>query len=171
MKQQKQNHLKEEQVIWAVIDEHELTGEDRQHLLECQLCSGKVARFKAELQELGENARMSVPPQTRTIRLPIEEPAKPSAKSSWLPSFAAAALAGFILFFYFLGTETMTPRMIALQSPESFMEDEYLMDEIFEMVENPFSDVIYEITGENGGYDDEFLQFIIPDDTQDDFQS
>jgi hypothetical protein len=44
------------------------------------------------------------------------------------------------------------------------------MDEIFEMVENPLSNELYQLVGENDGFDDEFLQFVIPD-IQDDFQS
>ncbi len=170
MKPQNQAHLNEEQITWAVIDEKELTGEDRQHLLECQLCNRKVEQFKSELQELGENARLSVPPLTKNIMLPSEEVTPASSKSSWLPTFGAAAMAGLVLFFYFLGMESMSPRLPALQSPEIVLEDEYLMEEIFEMVENPFSDVLYEIIGDNGGFDEEFLQFVVPD-VQEDFQS
>jgi hypothetical protein len=171
MKSQNQAHLKEEQVIWAVIDEKELTGEDQQHLLECQLCKRKVEQLKAELQEIGETAMVSVPPLTKNITLPPEEVVQASYKSRWLPSFGAAAMAGLVLFVYFLGMETtMSPRFIALQSPDTPMEDEYLMEEIFEMVENPLSDALYQITGDNGGFDEDFLEFIVPD-IQEDFQS
>ena len=170
MKSQNQAHLNEEQITWAVIDEKELTGEDRQHLLECQLCNRKVEQFKSELQELGENARLSVPALTKNVTLPREEVNPASYKSSWLPTFGAAAMAGLVLFFYFLGMEAMSPRLPVLLSPEIVLEDEYLMDEIFEMVENPFSDVLYEIIGDNGGFDEEFLQFVVPD-VQEDFQS
>ncbi len=79
-------------------------------------------------------------------------------------------MAGLVLFFYFLGMEAMSPRLPVLLSPEIVLEDEYLMEEIFEMVENPFSDVLYEIIGDNGGFDEEFLQFVVPD-VQEDFQS
>ena len=170
MKSQNQSHLDEKQIIRAVIDEKELAGEDRQHLLECQHCNDKVAWFKDELQEFGDNVRVSVPPLTKNIILPREEATPVSYKSSWLPSFGAAAMAGLVLFFYFLGMETMSPRLTPLQSPEALLEDEYLMEEIFEMVENPFSDSLYEIIGDNGGFDEEFLEFIVPD-IQEDFQS
>jgi hypothetical protein len=170
MKSENQAHLSEEQIIRAVIDEKELAGEDRQHILECQLCNNKINQFQAELQELGENARLSVPPMTKNITLPSAEGTPASYKSRWLPSFGAAAMAGLVLFFYFLGMEAMSPRLTPLQNPEALLEDEYLMEEIFEMVENPFSDVLYEITGDNSGFDEEFLQFIVPD-VQEDFQS
>ena len=170
MKSQNQTHLKEEQIIWAVIDEKELAGADRNHLLECQLCNKKVEQIKDELQELGENSRLSVPSLTKNIILPPEEPTLVSHKSSWLSSFGVAAMAGLVLFFYFLGMETMTPRLTPFQSSEALLEDESLMDEIFQMVENPLSDELYEITGENGGFDEEFLQFVVPD-IQEDFQS
>ena len=171
MKSQNQAHLREEQIIWAVIDEKELAGEDRQHLLECQLCNNKVASFREELQGLGEKAMVSVPPLTKNIILPSGESTPESYRSRWLPSFGAAAMAGLVLFFYFLGMEsTMSPRFIALQSPDIPMEDEYLMEEISEMVENPLSDALYLITGDNGGFDEDFLEFVVPD-IQEDYQS
>ena len=170
MKSQIQAHLKEEKIIWAVIDENELAGEDRQHLLECQLCSRKVEQFKEELQGFGENARSTVPVLTKVITLPRKKPNTENHKSSWLPSFGAVAMAGLILFFYFLGIESMSPVYTPLQSPGISLEDEYLMDEISEMVENPLSDELYEITGENGGFNEDFLQFVVPD-IQEDFQS
>ena len=170
MKSQNQSHLNEEQIIRAVIDEKDLTGEDRQHLLDCRLCKSKVALFKDDLQELGDDAKVSVPPLTKNISLPGDEATSLSYKSRWLPSFGVAAMAGLVLFFYVLGLETMSPKFIALQSPEDLLEDEYLMEDILEMVENPLSESIYEITGVNGGFDEEFLQFVVPD-VQYDFQS
>ena len=170
MKSQNQAHLNEEQIILEVIDEEELAGADRQHLLECRLCNKKVAWFRDELQELGENAGLSVPPMTKNITLPREELTPVSHKSSWLPFFGVTAMAGLVLFFYFLGMESMSPRLTPFQSSEALLEDEYLMEEIFQMVENPLSDELYEITGDNGGFDEEFLQFVVPD-IQEDFQS
>jgi len=170
MKSERQAHLNEEQIIGAVIDEKELTGEDRQHLLECRICHGKIEHLRDELQELGENARLSVEPMRKNITLPREEPASAGFRLGWFPSFGVVAMAGLVLFVYFLGMESMSPQLTALQSYETLLEDEYLMEEIFEMVENPLSDELYRLTGENGGFDDEFLQFVVPD-IQEDFQS
>ncbi|MFC1843992.1 hypothetical protein ACFLZ5_04305, partial [Thermodesulfobacteriota bacterium] len=91
-------------------------------------------------------------------------------KSSWLPTFGAAAMAGLVLFFYFLGMESMSPGLTPYQSTELLLEDEYLMEEISEMVENPLSETLYEITGDTGGFDEDFFQFMIPD-IQEDLQS
>ena len=45
------------------------------------------------------------------------------------------------------------------------------MQEIADLVEDPLSDEMYEITGEdNAGFEDGFIEFVVPD-TQDDFQS
>jgi hypothetical protein len=167
---QNQVHLNEDMIVGAVIDDNELTGKQRQHLLECRFCHGKVEQFKSELQEFGENTRLSAPPLTKNIILPSDEPDPASYKSSWLPSFGAAVMAGLVLFFYFLGMESRSLRFTPLQSPGISLEDENLMEEIFEMVENPLSDELYQITGDNGGFDEEFFQFIIPD-IQEDFQS
>ena len=165
-----QNHLEEDRIILAVIDQKDLTEADQHHLQECEHCNGKVIQLKEELLGLGENARQSVPQMSKNIVLPREEQSHVRSNSSWFPSFAAAAIAGLVLFVYFLGMESMTPRMMTLQNPDALLEDEYLMEEIYEMVESPFSDELYEITGGNGGFDDEFLQFIVPD-IPEDFQS
>jgi hypothetical protein len=163
-------HLTEEQLIMAVVDEQELTGEHRLHLAECQLCNAKVEQFREELQLFGENSRSTVPPMTRTITLPDEEPASATSSSSWLPSFGAAVMAGLVLFFYFLGMETMSPTIPAFQSAEDLLAEEYLMDEIFQMVENPLSDELYQLTGDNTGFDEEFMEFVVPE-VQEDYQS
>ena len=170
MKSQNQIHLNDDMIVRAVIDDKELTGKQRQHFLECRFCYKKVEQLKSELQEFGENTRLSAPSLTKNIILPSDEPNQTSYKSSWLPSFGAVVMAGLVLFFYFLGMEARFSKFTPLQSPEISLEDENLMEEIFEMVENPLSDVLYEITGDNGGFDEEFLQFVVPD-VQEDFQS
>jgi hypothetical protein len=76
------------------------------------------------------------------------------------------------MFFYFMSMEIMPrPGLITMQSQENLLEDESLMRQISEMVENPLSDDMYEISGENGvDFDEDFLQFLVPE-IQDDFQS
>ena len=170
MKSQNQNHLNDDMIVRAVIDDKELTGKQRQHLLECRICNKKVAGFKSELQEFGESTRQFVPPLTKNITLPSNETSPATYSSSWLPTFGAAVMAGLVLFFYFLGMESRYPQFTPLQSPEISLEDESLMQEIFEMVENPLSEDLYQITGDSGGFDEDFFQFVIPD-IQEDFQS
>ena len=70
MKSQDSQHLQEEKIIWAVIDEMELAADDRQHLMQCQECRAKVEMFTEELHEFGEDAKFSVPPFSRTVKLP-----------------------------------------------------------------------------------------------------
>jgi hypothetical protein len=172
MKLQNHYHLQEEQILWAVIDEKELAGDDRQHLLECRVCKKKVEQFGNELQKFGQEARQTVPPFSRPVKLPKEKPVRVSHNVGWLPFFGAAAMAGFVVFFYFMSMETMAPTKSAnVPSQESLLEDESLMREISEMVEYPLPDDMYEIYGNNGiGFDDDFLQFLVPD-TEEDFQS
>ena len=171
MKEQN-HHLQEEQISWAVIDENELAVNDRQHLLACRVCQMRVEQFRNELQEFGQEARQAVPPFSRPVKLPGKEPARVSQSPGWLPFFGAAAMAGFVLFFYFIGMETIPLTKSAnLQNQEILLEDETLMREISEMVEYPLSEDMYKISGNNGsGFDDDFLRFVVPD-TEDDFQS
>jgi hypothetical protein len=169
MKAQDETHLQEKQILWAVIDENELAGDEQQHLEGCPLCKKNVEQFKEELNELGQKARQAVPPFSRPVKLPDEKPAKASHNAGWLPFFGATAMAGFVVFFYFMG---MPPTKLAtLQNQESLLEDEFLMREISEMVEYPLPENLYELTGDNGiGFEEDFLEFVVPD-IQNDFQS
>ena len=171
MKENNHNHLLEGHILRAVIDEKDLSGNEQQHLRECSACKRKVARIKDGLQTFGKKAGQAVPPFSRPVRLPSEKPARIS-HAGWLPFFGAAATAGLLVFFYFMSMEAIPPSgLIPIQSQENLLEDESLMRQISEMVENPFSEEIYEISGENGvDFDEDFLQFVVPE-IQDDFQS
>lgn len=170
MKPDNKSHLHEELITRAVIDEQDLDDSDRQHLMTCRTCSEKVRQIKDELQELSENGLLAVEPARKAVILPREKPAAASNASSWLPTFGVAAMACLVLFFYFLGMESMSPRLTPYQSADALVEDEYLMEEISEMVEYPLSETLYEITGDNEVFDDDFFQFMVPD-IQEDLQS
>jgi len=174
MNGQNHPHLRQEQILWAIIDEQELGKDEQRHLLECPVCRQNVAQFKGELQEFGQRAKQSVPPFSRQLLLPAAAPTKVSHGQGWLPFLGAAAMAGFVLFFYFMGLQTVvtTRESIIQQSHESLLQDEDLMREISYMVESPFSDDMYEISGdyETSVETDDFMEFIVPD-IQDDFQS
>jgi len=170
MKKSNLGHLLEEQIIWAVVDEKELSEEGHNHLVECPLCQGRVEQFMVELQVFGERANVSVPPLTKTMRLPQAEPSAAKYGARWIPFVAGAAMAGLVLFFYFLGMDAMSPKLATVQDQEYLLEDEYLMQEISEMVEYPLPAELYEITGDAADFDDDFLQFVLPD-FQEDFQS
>lgn len=175
MKSINQIHLDDELVCRAVVDETELPDKHRRHLAECQVCRRQVEQLRTELFMLGEQARQSVEPMKKTVLLPAGEPGAAGFGSGWLPSLGAAVMAGVVLFVYFLRVETTPPLVAELESQqeegiELMLEDEKLMNEISEMVEYPLPDVMYELTGENRGDFDEFLQFAVPVD-QEDLQS
>jgi len=172
MRAQNHEHLQDEQILWALIDETELGEDVQQHLIECQHCKGRVARFSYNLQEFGDKARQAVPPYSGSVKLPAAMSSKTLFTAGWLPFFGAAAMAVLIVFFYFMGLNTVNYLQLSpLQGQESLLEDEVLMREISELVESPLSGGIYEIIGENGsGYDEDFLDFVVPE-IQDDFQS
>jgi len=168
-------HLDEGQINRAVIDEMDLPEQYRLHLAECEVCRKQVEQVKNKLYQFGEHVRSSVPPMTKNVSLPYEEAIPASHGSGWLPSFAVAVMTCLILFVYFLGMENRPLQITDTQSPEVqplelTFEDENLMDQIFQMVEYPLPDDVYEITGDNGGDFDEFLEFIVPNE-QDDLQS
>jgi hypothetical protein len=172
MIEQDKAHLQSEQMIWAVIDRDELAGDARHHLLACPVCRGKVEDIQNELQEFGRKACQAVPPLSSPVKLPEESKTAVKPANGWLPFCGAAAMAAFIIFFYFMGMKTMFPaKVTTLQNQETLLEDETLMREISKMVENPLPEDLDEITGEIGtDFDDNFLDFIVPV-TLDDFQS
>ena len=81
-------------------------------------------------------------------------------------------MAALVVFFYVMGMESRVPPDTAgLSVQENQLEDEALMRDISKLVENPLPEDIYIITGEDtSGYDEDFLEFVVPD-SQDDFQS
>jgi hypothetical protein len=58
MRNSHDEHLQDAQVIWAVVDEKELSEEGHLHLMECRLCQGRVEQFKAELQVLAKGQNL-----------------------------------------------------------------------------------------------------------------
>lgn len=170
MRNSHDGHLREAQVIWAVVDEKELPEEDHQHFMECRFCQGKVEQFMAELQVFGKRAELSVPPMTKKLRMPAAEPATAKFRTKWMAFAGTAVMAGLVLFFYFIGMDARSPQLTMVPGPGNQFEDEYLMQEISEMVEFPLPEDLYEITGDAADFDDDFLQFVIPD-LEEDFQT
>jgi hypothetical protein len=163
MRKQNDEHLLQEQIIWAVVDEKELSEGDQLHLMGCQLCQGRASQLMAELQVFGERAKFSVPLLTKVPQMPAPERSTAKYRLSWFPFAGAAAMAGLVLFFYFMGINDMSPELTTVQGPDGLLEDEYLMQEISEMVEHPLPEELYEITGDPADFDDDFLQFVVPD--------
>jgi hypothetical protein len=150
MKVLNHEHLQDEQILWAVIDQNELAGDAQEHLRECPVCQRKIGQFHDELQDFGQKARQAAPPFSRPVTLPKEKQATISHTVGWLPIFGTAAMAGLVVFFYFLGMGTKVPTELAsLQSQESLLEDASLMFEISEIVEVPLSEELYAIAGAN----------------------
>jgi len=170
MRNSHDEHLQDAQVIWAVVDEKELSEEGHLHLMDCRLCQGRVEQIKAELQIFGKRAELAVPPMTKTLRMPAAETVSVKFRSSWIPFVGTAAMAGLVLFFYFIGMDAMSPQLTTFQEPENQFEDEFLMQEISEMVEFPLPVDLYEITGDAADFDDDFLQFVVPG-LEEDFQT
>ena len=172
MKAREEQHLQRIQIQQAVIDENDLGASARQHLQQCPVCRKAVAQFLQEMQKFGEQAVQAVPPISRPVRLPAARVARAGYTGGWLPFFGATAMAGFVVFFYFMGLQTgpvVGPG--PLPGQEGLLEDETLMREISEMVEDPLSEDLYEIYGKSGnGFDDDFLHFVVPD-TEEDYQS
>jgi hypothetical protein len=98
--------------------------------------------------------------------------AKPAARFrlGWVSFAGGAALAGLLLFFYFIGMNARTPDLAMVQDQDNLFEDENFMQEISDIVDSPFPEDIYDITGDAADSEDDFLQFVVPD-PQEELQS
>lgn len=175
MKEPHQEHLRDEDILWAVIDSKDLAEDAQYHLHTCSFCSGRIEQLRTDLEVFGDKARQAVPPLSQPIRVPAFRPVPVTKKNlGWLPYLGAAAMAGLAVFLYFMGLKTDTPvKYTTVQQQEVRLQDEALMREITDLVEYPLPGDVYEIIGVNvTDYDveDDFMDFVVPD-VEDDFQS
>lgn len=165
MNSESKQHLNENQIIQAVVDENDLPPTVQLHLAECSQCLADKNGFEGEMALLGQKVERFAPQPRRRIILPA-----PKTESlfgnllDWrnLTAAAATVAAVFILVW---GTNLVRD----LSDPEDsrlaaeMAEAEILMTEVNTLVDNALPPFYLEISGErNAAYDDEFFQFLIP---------
>lgn len=160
-----ENHLDEDQLIRAIVDETDLSPSVRDHLSSCLLCRAGMEQIEQDLTDLGKVAERLAPATHRKISLPVE---KPSRIYRWLhdwriSSGAIAAVAVVIVMIWL-----SIPKTIIIEDTFDIMteiswEDDDFMTEISALAENALPQVYLDITGESySSLDDEFIEFVVP---------
>jgi predicted anti-sigma-YlaC factor YlaD len=160
----KEQHLDEQQLIQAVVDENDLPRSMQSHLVSCHQCRSGKESFEQELVLLGQLAERYSPPPQRRITIPVHEARSPRTFWNWRNAIGAAATVAAVLL-VFWGTTSIRnlTEFGTAGTPADLMEAKRLMTEVNMLVENALPPLYLEITAEyKPDYDKEFYQFLIP---------
>jgi predicted anti-sigma-YlaC factor YlaD len=158
-------HLKEDQLVRALVDEAALSHQLREHLSTCPQCRAEKDRLEKNLSRLGQMAERFSPSPRRRVSLPAEEP-RTSIRWSWewRAAFGVAVAVVFVMFF--VGVPALfrsTPENRVDQQVQELWEPDPVMAEISMLLENALPRAYLEISGESDSVlDEEFMQFIVP---------
>ena len=156
-------HLKEDDILKAVIDEADLPGQLQQHLVNCSDCRLRKEQLKQELAQLGQLAERYAPEPQRRVRIPQQKVRSPVFSRGLAFSAAAAAAVILVVWGTFLIRSQQQGSIGNLA--QDMVEAERLMTEINGLVENALPQVYLDIVGETSlNLDDEFIDFLIPTD-------
>lgn len=113
----KTDHLGEDQIIEAVIDERNLERERRLHLFECSSCRARKDALQGSLTRLGQISRGETPADFRKPRI-----IRPVATGPWILSGIRPALGAGIAF---------AALLVLLLSPLTLKRDTYTLDRVY----------------------------------------
>jgi len=162
----KQDHLNENQLMQTIVDKTDLPDEWLAHLEVCADCRREKASVEKKLYQLHFLADQHLPVQKRNIRLPVRESAQ---SHSWFVGWQAAAgvAAVAVVFMFFISfwqgytTQQHSAHHLVLETQDT----DIIMAEVDLMVESALPEIYLDICGESvPGYDDQFMQFVVPDD-------
>lgn len=157
-------HLEEDQLFKALVDEHDLSQSQRDHLLNCPKCRKNMEIIERELSRLGQMAeRFSPSPKTK-ISLPLEKPQR-SFWWSWQTKTAMAAAVA-VLFVGIVGIPALFKLMQGTGEniyTKEMLEAEEFMAEVSMLSENALPPEYLDMTGETDEEPgDGFMEFISP---------
>jgi len=158
-------HLDDNQLIQAIVDEADLPEVVRAHLAECGQCLAGKNSFELELTRLGQKAAQLAPRPRRRIILPVQKTKNPFANLLQWRSWAAAAAAVTAVFLLVWGTNFVRNLSDhgAKNLSAEMLEAQRLMTEVNTLVDNALPPFYLEISGyKTGNYDEEFYRFLIP---------
>ncbi len=165
MSSDRNNHLKEELIIRALIDETDLPEAARQHLASCPVCRGKKEKLEQELVMFGRNAKEYSPAPKRRISLP--EKSRRDAVGwfwNWQAASGMAAVAAVILVVIsWNALFRAQPKLPMVATTQELIAAEEFMTEVDLLVNNALPAVYQDISGESySEIDEEFIDYIMP---------
>ncbi len=158
-------HLDEDKLLWAVVDETELPLTLQEHLSTCPQCRAAKERLEQSLVRLGQGAERFAPLPRKRVSLPVEKP-RSSIWWSWSRrSYIGVAVTVTLMIVIvwwsalFRTTSEDSEDMLARE----MWEADRVMTEASMLVENALPPVYLDICGKSDpDYDEEFMQFLIP---------
>jgi hypothetical protein len=161
VKNVRDNHVSEKQLIRAVIDPADPPVELREHLNCCPLCRIEQERLEAGLAWLGHLAQEYAPAPPR-ISLSAPEPVRPRRAFSW--SFAAAMAVVLLIVLAWWAVPFIKSPSSRLEALTLQMnQDAELLAEIEYLEDNPLPVAFADISGESSSdLNEDFLEFVAP---------
>lgn len=161
-----EQHLNEQQLIQAAVDENDLPRSVQMHLGDCHQCSSEKESFEQEMAALGQIAERYAPQPQKRIVLPVQEAGR-SLRWDFLKLRhaigAAAAVAIVVVVFWGSTTLWNLSGLPTAGSPSELLEARQLMTEVNMLVDNALPPLYLEISAEYKPDDDkDFYQFLIP---------
>jgi hypothetical protein len=168
MKTHRNRHLDEDQLILAVIDKTDLPAEMQRHLEICPECQKETARLETDLETIGDLAAASTPKLSRSVVFTVEKRSffdRVYPYRAWVAVAASILLLIAISWSGWLGTLSGTKMKASVTET---WEDQVLMMEISSLTENALPEIFLDMSEDAvTGFDEEFIQFVIPDEEND----
>lgn len=158
-------HLDEDQLLWAVVDETELSPPLKGHLSTCDQCRAAKRRFEQDLARLGQMAQRFAPLPRKRISLPMDKPRISIGWTwDWRACFGVAVTVALMIAIVWWSVPIRTTYEDSGDMLAQEMRDEdRIMTEITMLVENALPPVYLNIYGKSDpDFGEEFMQFIVP---------
>ena len=153
--------MTEEEILWALVDENELSGALQEHLRTCPQCQAKKAQYEEELVRLGKLAARLSPVPRRPFALQGLASAR-FGRGQWKSAFRfALAAAGVVLVLWWGGRVFWTPQGgDPNQDMPGFAQ---VMAEVQSLVEDPLPSWYRDVACPSwGALDDELMDLMVP---------
>lgn len=164
MSSERINHLSEDQIIRAIVDQADLTRDLREHLSQCPQCGPKKRQAEENLAQLGRMAERFSPTPQRPIRLPARQSRVFFLSRPWQFALGTAfvclfiwVLAGPLLF------KDEPVKKAGISTRYMIESDQQFMTEVTLLSENALPQEYMDMIGESDeDLEEDFMDFLIP---------
>jgi hypothetical protein len=171
------DHLNENRILMAVVDDALLPTALKSHLAVCAYCRSQKEAIERNFLLIGQKAREMAPLPAKRIHLPVSEPQKPIWRYVTASAFSIllAAAIGFWMIFPNPSVQKNVSPALSVPSAqkntpsdlaaEDAWEDEIFMTEISVLSENALPEEYSQLaaTADLAEFDEEFFDYIVPE--------
>lgn len=152
----KEFHVDEGQILKAVVDENDLSEEERRHLAECDDCRARRALIEGRLLDFGQKAERYAPVMYRKVALPQREkrvlPSWLGSRRSLTVGFAFASVMFVLIGFMVYRT---LPETRSAMVYREMLDDEKLISEITSLEDDALPQFYRDMSDEAAGDSEE----------------